>query len=439
LAGRYGLTPLAGYVVALVTVACVNGPCHRIVNPLENTIIPSTFAAVLHGASAFQIGAALSAELEPLRRWIAENIGDPDGQERYRVRLRQSALCEQIRNTEQALAMAGKPLDPLVERMAPPISEREAHVDALNRQAAELNSQLRGSAFGLAPNLIVEGVSLGQLRDPGKLCVDGSVYYAAVRGDFLGMMLRQGTADQRANFVRLLAASWTGVTCAGVEEAHRQPLIGSVVTSTTAGAVELRQKYPEVSHHHLFVGGASGEALRLSESSPEDLTALWRGCLNAVLTKRVERSGIAHSCEPNAARFYGDFVAQVLRRAALSPQPERFERAAILSLKMALLVHLTSAPRESITLDEMEAGCALAWCIVREDFEFATSYHAAPEHRVSSEVERLVAKLRVRGPMTWRELLRGSHRQKAEPLHATLNHAMQLGQVRKENDTYAAT
>ena len=90
----------------------------------------------------------------------------------------------------------------------------------------------------------------------------------------------------------------------------------------------------------------------------------------------------------------------------------------------------------------MEFACALATTVSIGDLQFVNRIQSPSVAETASREQKmitaLITKLRLRGPLRWRELLRSQRVQKAEPLEKLLSQAIAAGLIRREGDLYQA-
>jgi hypothetical protein len=138
---------------------------------------------------------------------------------------------------------------------------------------------------------------------------------------------------------------------------------------------------------------------------------------------------------------------ELLGEAGTSEPEEarRLERTPVLALKLATLVHAISPDFEeaAIGAQTAEFACALASAVSVCDIQFSNQMQRkSADGRTcpgQKEITALVAKLKLRGPLRWHDLLRSQRVQKAEPLLHLLDKAVTAGLICKVGDLFQVT
>jgi len=204
------------------------------------------------------------------------------------------------------------------------------------------------------------------------------------------------------------------------ETSHLRPLLSNIIVTDLRGVEALRddRDLTSVCSEVLFVPAVTPGAADLY--AVPDLVDQWVTGLQELISSRIRGEIIDYRlAAPAVARFSRYLESEPGERHALC-------------LKAALLAHCGSQ-RDQPEIDEETVEFAIA---------LSTSISRSPEIPRRSiredELEALIAKVRLRGPLRWRELLRGRHLQRADPLVSLLDQAISSGRLRREGDLYYA-
>jgi hypothetical protein len=154
--------------------------------------------------------------------------------------------------------------------------------------------------------------------------------------------------------------------------------------------------------------------------------------MRALLDQRLRGHPVTHHLGEAATRTFTAFTQDLLEQ--VKGDAKRMERAAVLGLKLTLLLHAISSKHgeEDIGEAELVAGCCIALeaCLNEIDLTKAGTVEKSRD----CELDKLVAKLTVKGETTWRALHRSFHKVKADDLRLTLSKAIQRGLVRRDGE-----
>lgn len=443
---RHGLSPVGASLAALSGLLCATGPSRRILNPLDLSFLPPAMSLVLIGSPALHVRAAVNLGLDPLRQWMLHHLGEAGVVGSRRARLRIGELHEQLTQKDFLLRNAVQPMRPGIDPNLALEKELEANRRKFILEREAIIRRIHEESFRLAPSFLCDDASLRRLLDPIRLAHDAAVLAVSTSGHAATAWSRASRAEKAA-FARLLITSWRGLPCAG-GEVPSHPLLSSLTVTDPAGARTLHGD-PE-----LAVTGVVDELFFVPTLEPGVVADLDAACdsevieqsitsLQALITARVGGIRVDHQFSAEAVRRFQGFLDTSMGAAeADESSAARWEQAPALCLKLALLVHVGSPDRDEqeIGTDAVEFAAALATAICQNTIDFTRARQDAlvPARTDEAEVEALVNKLRLRGPLRWRQMLRGRRDQKTDVLVALLDKAITAGRIRRDNDLYHA-
>ena len=445
---RYGLDPVVACLTTLISVGCACGPGRQILSPVDDSFLPPALGVVFHGA-VMHLGAAVNLSLDPLRRWLLNRLGPPDKREVRRVRLQLADLHRERTYLELQLANGGPK----------PAASPFGMIDP--KEAAKLREQTRAKLAGtlgqieattslLLPHVLADDAPLTQLLAPGRLSLDGAVLAASLSGDAVAAWSGASGADKVA-LARLLGLAWHGWPKAGDEQTHARPLLSVALVTDPEGARTLwNDRNLAGVNRHLFLVGNETEPVFDLDVDPDADAGDFYATLSPLITTRLEGRTVDHHLNKAATAHFQAFLNRTLAGTKLLPSDEahRQERAPVLGLKLALLIHAVSPAQAEDTIDvpTVEFGLRLAEATCARDLDFTrglVSVTAPPDDPTTNTPEDrklsdLVEKLKLRGPLRWRSLIRSGHVQKEAPLRKLLVKGIEAGLIHQEGDLYSA-
>ena len=436
---RYGLNEVTASLTALSAVLGACGGSRRILNPADLTALAPSLSIVIAGSS-LHLGSALNLVVDPVRQWILQRIGKPDRRGDNQRRLEIAALYEQLVHVDVTVAQARQPPAPGMERLMYDEGQQAHRLREIEAERDAILENIEDRAFRLAPFLLADDPTPAALLDPGKLCLDGAVLHVSTAGRDWISALRRAPSAMKADLASLLARSWRGLPDSGSDH-HVCPFLSSIII-VDQGADDLwgreltRYGLPDQYFH---VTDASDASFDLHAGCEDVDGDLWTGALQVMVNTRLRGDITYYHLSPDAVALYEVQLNALIRAAPV--EGKIAERWALLSLKTTLLIHLASTAREEVEIgaETLAAGSELALKVCEATSQFIRQRRAsAPSAEKSGGVERLVATLKRRGPLRWRQLLQSSHSQKAKPLRTRLNQALKEGRVRKEGELYVA-
>ena len=445
---RYGLDPVSACLTTLISVGCACGPSRSILSPVDDSFLPPAFGVVFHG-EAMHLGAAINLSLDPLRRWLMARLGPPDKREVRRARLRLADLHRdrihlelQLGNCEpEPVAFQFGAMDP--KEAAKLREETRARLEAIL-------GEIESTTFLLLPHVLADDAPVAQMLAPGRLALDGAVLAASLSGDAVSTWTG-ATGPEKAALARLLSLSWRGLPQAGDEQTHARPLLSAALVADTEGARTLWQDAGLAKvNQHLFFVGTDVEAAFDLDAEPDEDTGDFCTALKPLITARLEGRFMNHQFNKAAKAHFQAFLSRTLVQAKerSSHEAHRLERAPMLVLKLALLVHAVSPGQGEETIDTptVEFACRLADAMCSQDLKLvrrsasltASLVGSAVDTREDRKLSDIVEKLKLRGPLHWRKLIRTGHVQKEAPLRKLLVKGIEAGLIHREGDFYNA-
>ncbi len=444
---RYGLDPVSACMATLISVVCACGPSRRILNPMDDSLLPSAMSVVLHG-DAMHLGAAANLSLDPLRRWLLNQIGRPDKRDLRRSRLHLADLHRERTHLEYQLQTDGfaPPTGPFGVRDEKEVTKlREKTRGALEVILNEIES----TTFLLLPHVLADDAKVAHLLTPGHLALDGAILAASLSGEAVTAW-STATGPEKAALARLLSASWYGWPQAGDDETHTCPLLSAALVTPRNEARLLwdDKALAGVNRHLFFIGQDANPAFDLGAEPDENTGDFCHSALQSLIEARLEGRRVDHHLNGAATTHFQAFLNQVVAEARLlsSIQAGRLERAPVLALKFALLVHMASPAQgeETIDIPTVEFACRLADAVCARDLDFVQQNVAlspiepGSPPRLDARLSVLVARLKRCGPLLWDPMLRGCRVQRVAPLKELVARGIAAGVIRMEGDLYCA-
>ncbi len=444
---RYGLDLVSACMATLVSVVCACGPSRRILNPIDDSFLPPAMSVVLHG-DAMHLGAAVNLSLDPSRRWLLNRIGRPDKRDLRRSRLHLADLHRERSHLKRQLQTDGfaPPAGPFGVRDEKEVTKlREKTRGALEAVLNEIES----TTFLLLPHVLADDARVAQLLTPGRLALDGAILAASLSGEAVTAW-STATGPEKAALARLLSLSWCGWPQAGDEETHACPLLSAaLVTAPDEARLLWNDKaLAGVNRHLFFIGQDANPAFDLGAELDGNAGDFCHSALQSLIEARLEGRRVDHHLNAAATTHFQAFLNQAVTEARLLPsnQARRLERAPVLALKLALLVHMASPAQgeETIDVPTVEFACRLADAVCARDLDFVLQNVAVSPlepgspPQLDAPLSTLVARLKRCGPLLWDPLLRGCRIQKAAPLKELVARGIAAGVIRIEGDLYCA-
>jgi hypothetical protein len=425
---RHGLTESGAAVTALTAVLCAVGPSHCVLNPVDLTALPASASFVLVGTPVMHVQAAANVVLDPIRQWIHTRIAKDGKPGLRRVRLRIADLHEQLLQQEFLLRTTIPQPRPGIEPFLMAENERKERQAEVENTCREIRGRIKDELFRLTPMVMVDDAPIRHLMDPCALAHDGGVLAVSISGRAIRAWT-QARRGEKAELARLLGNSWLGL-----HDAFPSTVSALVVTDPTGAKVMIGDADltgTGVADELLFISALGSEPKTdILVELADDISEQWTTGLQAMIDARIAGSRVDHQLCPDALTRFQRFLNEDVK----SPEFRGLERSPPTVLKMALLAHCATRRDEAdIDTGTLEFAIALSEAVAASD----TGSRAAPKEEViDTDLDAIVAKLRLRGPLRWRQLLRSCHYHKAAPLIRVLEHGIATGRIRRDGDLY---
>ena len=443
---RFGLAPAASYLAPLCALGAAVGPAVRASTPEGLSVsaqintawidrpgsrVRDALATCFHMALARCDGLRfnrLNRTDDDIRREFSKLAATLDGGSRW-------ARSDSPVASEIIAFMVGCQ----ASRKAKPDAE------AILGKIAELG-------FVLRPHLIAEDLSIRQLLQPQELSCDGSVASVSLDGS-AGSRLRNASRNQLVDLAALAirtcqarfracaiqAPESSAICCWLMEESDVGFILGDPIIRSTGiprAFLFVEAAAPNPEHQY---GGI------MSEQTCDGLNATVNGCWEYRLAGK-------HAIVLPNGDATANFMAHADKRCK---QLSRFGAAAegvpafcpSMLHKVALLLHLArhrgSAKGLEKSIDEgtVRAAVDITDAALASHLDLCARYGArgsqSPQEDNRTEIELVIARLRVRGPLSARELARTFHRRKTGEIKNLVAAAIEAGIVRENAGKYA--
>lgn len=320
------------------------------------------------------------------------------------------------------------------------------------REAAEkqkrLQAELRLLEYRLRPEILVEWVDAIELMDAHVVSFDSALVNLSLGGETLKSLGKISTRELLL-ISRFFNASWLGHQTADRNQA-RAPQISNVWVvdrETLNRAVTSEIKDLGVLNTFLLI---EVDSLSMnSKPQPTDgAVDAWFRILNHEFLHRKKGGEETHHLTGEATAFYEEFLNQAEHDwSALDPEMQPFAASwPQLALKLALLLHVgahdpvppghvtaTGEPAppipvpQPIELESIKAAIQLTKALAARHCALLRSFTKEQSTIPDADIERMVAKIRQKEPITRRNLFRSYARQSQELHNPVLARVLELG------------
>jgi len=449
LSDQFSLSPETALLLCLTPIAAVTGPSRQIQNPWE-LALPSNLHLILTGDSLFNTRAALNHVFSGLLTQVRSQVEKQASITPYK---RDTALAEAFLNFEEAKAAERK----VYEK----IKRRDSGEQLYLTEAIELNSgtpleirlknaadkvqQQRSSVGELhqqsRPAYLAEALPPQEYDNLKKLSFDGGVMNLDPEGVAIGQLLST-TQTLRRNAARALAAAFDGRTTVRRGKAIPSPSLSTISAPDTQLAWRVFG-HPELHAQNLprcLLLVDVGEEPQRSGPSPNfsQREIPLAGVLAELMRLRREGADVIHHLTPKAVDAFTAFGAETATLAAEGGPLIRDYISAWPSyaLKFALHLHLGAGKHRQIEIgaEVIEEACNLIR-LIGSRMVLSLSCRQLLDRKqmeLEAEIELMVTKVRMKGPITRRELSRTYACQKTAFIEPVLLRALERGSVREE-------
>jgi hypothetical protein len=160
--------------------------------------------------------------------------------------------------------------------------------------------------------------------------------------------------------------------------------------------------------------------------------------VNNLVDFRNSHETVVYTLSPEASEIYQSYVrdrhAQALK-LGLRRCPI-FDRIGTVALKYALALHLCEVSGGVVEGEQMKCACAITDSVLSSHLNILEQFGSPSriEEQLGNGFEIIVERLRVRGPLTRRDLARTFHRQKSARWEPLLARAVEVGAVTSTDD-----
>lgn len=455
-----GCDGTAAILIALAAQGVAVGPSHRLARPRGDGWAHAALDLLLVDNPGGALGAALDVALCPVTTQIAGIIREYEPLSPVRLRARWARARElriglearingidaRLRTIEGCRAAGQMPPGGWSGTNAD--IELAAQRTLLLKEAAPLAIAETRMEFATRPVILTGGISPAMVkRWPGQT-FDGHVVDLLAGGDVVAAFLGMPPRDL-VRVLQFIALAGRGLGMFPLGD--QQFLDASVRLLWRCGFADAAAI---VSHPALQGGPLAGRHLLLTapDEQPQSPPSAhdrgeWSAHLSRLLTNRLCRVRFDHALDGDAMGAYGAFrevCAGAATGGALGPAARAHLRDMPgLALGLALAIHLAGdgQDRPEVSGEEFALAAGIARAASRNHLAALDRFRTVQlEDRdpIGCDVEVMVAKLRVRGTASRRELFRGYHRQDYPRLEQILAAAIQNGRIVTEGDRLLA-
>lgn len=448
LSDQFSLPHEISLLLCLSPIAAVTGPSRSIQNPWE-LALPSTLHLIFTGDNLFSTRAAINhlfsdllsevrtqvkeqAAITPYKRNTAlasaflkfEEAKAAERKVYEKIRRRDSG--EQLYLTEAIALNSGTPLETRLKNAAEEVQQHRSSV-------GELHQQFR-------PAYIAEALPPQEFDNLKKLSFDGGVMNFDPEGTAIDLLLTT-TQTLRRNAARALAAAFDGRTTVKRGNAIPSPWLSSI-SAPDSQLVWRLFSHPELHAQNLprcmlLVDMGKEEPQRSSpppKSSQGEIPMA--GVLAELMRRRREGEDVLHHITHEAVDVFTAFGAEVANIPAAGALRDYISAWPSLALKIALHLHLGGGKHRQIEIgaEVMEEACDLVRLFGARMVLSLSSQQLLDRKQMEleAEIELMVTKVRMKGPISRRELSRTYANQKTAFIEPVLLRAIERGSVREE-------
>ena len=292
--------------------------------------------------------------------------------------------------------------------------------------------------FKERPFLIVDGLAPRDLPALPQRSFDGAVLNFSPHGDALHSLEATRAADRR-EVLRYLVAAW-----------HRQPYMAAVcsilapyVTNlwlAAPGETARLWRNPAIAtsglpETFLLVANDAEPEIDPETHVDEEVTDNWHKLIEFVIGERVREETGEYVLSAQAEECFLDFRNDILRQQSVDTRrftawwPEQL-------LKITLLLHLASLRSEvpqQIDLATLEEAIGVIERLGAAQLRTLAAT-TAPAQDFDAQIELMVARVRVKGPMAKWKLFKGFHSHRVEVMEPLLAQCFERNLLRMDND-----
>ena len=434
---RHGISPDAATLIALATLSAAAGPRRTIKNPLGGAVPATLNVAVEHAVRAPAQRAACQA-VSPVQQWIARKIAA--NQEKGAKHLRQLRMELEL-DCARAADSLRCPLEKPRELLTIPIPVGERKKEALTEavgEAERLAERLHLFEFEERPFVVADGLAAQDIPAIPQRAFDGALLNFSPGGDALRQLEAMRVAERR-EVLRYLVAAWHGKPFVAGTHTILHPSV------TNLWLLEAGDTTRMLRNPLIAASGLAETFLMVTSDTPVDVdiesfaaTAAeddWRDLIDVVFGERIIGDACEHRLSEEAVQRFLQFHANTARDQSAGRGrfaawwPEQV-------LKISLLLHLDSVHEQlpaEIDVATLEAAITIVERLGAAQLQVIATV-TSPRPSVDAEIEVMVAKIRVNGPMAKWNLFRRYHVQRAEVMEPILARCCERNLLRIEGD-----
>ncbi len=434
---QHGLCPDAATAISLAVLSAAIGPGRTLKNPLGGLVSVAFNVVVEDGHGARTQRAAFQTVL-PFKQWVTRKI--VAHQEKGNKHLRQTRMERELEYAQALHRLhypPEKPRDPLTVPLPAEVRKKEA-LDAATDEAEKVAARCSYFEFEERPFLMIDGLSARDLPTLPQRAFDGALLNFSPYGDAIRHLETMRSQDRR-EVLRYLVAAW-----------HGQPYLAGAGTIPSPVVTNLWLAAPGDTtkawrNPAIAASGLPGTFLLVTNhDGPEpdgeasaDAPAMenWHRLIEVVIGERIrgETAGYELS-EPATERFLEFRTRTLVQQSADTSGPADWWPEQL--LKITLLLHLATLRPEvpqQIDLTTMEAAIGVMERLGSAQVR-ALAATAAPAQDFDAQIELMVARVRVKGPMPKWKLYKGFHSHRAEVMEPLLARCFERNLLRMDND-----
>ena len=434
---QHGVCPDAAKAISLAVLSATIGPGRTLKNPLGGSV-SAAFNVVVEDRQGAPAQRAAVQAVFPFQQWVRRKI--VAHQEKGHNHLRQTRM-ELETECGRAVERLRSPPEKAREPLTIPLTAQERKQEALaaaHEEAEQVAARWAYFEFEERPFIITDGLGARDLPALLQRSFDGAVLNFSPHGDALHGLETMRSQDRR-EVLRYLVAAWHG-------QPYLSPacnILSPCVTNlwlAAPGDTARPWRRPAIAasglpETFLLVTNDAGLQIDPGTRTGGEIIDDWQNLIDVVIGERIRRETAEYVLsEPSAERFLS-FRKDLLRQQSADTRrftawwPEQL-------LKITLLLHLstlrTEVPKQ-IDLTTMEAAIGVMELLGAAQLRTLAAT-SAPAQDFEAQIELMVARVRVKGPMEKWTLFKGFHSHRAEVMEPLLARCCERNLLRVHNN-----
>ncbi len=437
---RYGISEVCALAINLTVLSGAIGPTRTIKNPLGG-VLPSALNLMVCCPANTAVRRAAKIAMAQFQAKIDEKIRahhEKGSKHRRRVRMELEQACEG--------AMANLQHPPELPRhpYSGPLPREEAdkqNLTAALETAEQVGRVMQEFEVEEHPWLLSDGLSLREIRDWQKSSFDRGIFNLSPDGNALHI-LKTRRSDEQCMILRFLKSAWHGESFIMGSETLPDPVVSNL---WMLGGGEIARALQEMRASGLSETFLLADPLdTFTELTAESLTASsqtaqqWQALIQKVWDARVTQERTRHNLTGVALNLFTDFCNETNKR--VQDLPKHLQGFAVTwpdqLLKIALLLHTASKQAQVPSLDPytIEQAVLLMKHLGDEQLRIADAAKLSSPCSLDAEIEVMVAKIRLHGPLSKRDVFRRYNHQSYERLEPVLAECIERELIRRDGD-----